>query len=353
MPCENASMSLGRAPLGAAASLAAIAIASTLLGCVHVRGAPASPPSRAGEPYVELPASASVGALAIDDEAIYWVDPQRALVMRMHKDGNDRVVLFDVAAASLDRVLVEVPIDLTLDGDYVFVTTNRRPSESDRERGIDVGGRIVRVGKRGGPAIVLADDPELYPFGIASFGAFVYWTARGGAGAVERASKSGGSVAVLAAGQPHPGSIAVDDTSIFWGNDADVGAGDGALKRIPIGGGGALTRAASQPGAIGRIVLDAGSVYWTNDRGAMAVPKAGGSVVPIALGAASIAVDGDAIYWARLGEGGLVDAIMMRSRTDATSTAIASWGEAMTTDLFVDRGAVFFGELGSVVRMPR
>jgi hypothetical protein len=53
----------------------------------------------------------------------------------------------------------------------------------------------------------------------------VYWVDHA-AGTVNRASKSGGVVTLLATGQKGPVHISLDATDVFWAN-----AGDGTIRR--------------------------------------------------------------------------------------------------------------------------
>src|SRR5206468_448708 len=93
-----------------------------------------------------------------------------------------------------------------------------------------------------------------------------------------------GAPILLATNQDQPGSIAVDDTYVYfvaYGDDA----GHGAIKRVKKTGG-AVTVLASNEFVPGNLVVDGTRVYWTsndgqrNSAGAIrAVAKSGGAVV--------------------------------------------------------------------------
>jgi hypothetical protein len=59
---------------------------------------------------------------------------------------------------------------------------------------------------------------------------YVYFT-RAAEGTVLRAARDGGTVEVLARGQPFPFALALDDRAIYWVNVA-AGADGGTLMRL-------------------------------------------------------------------------------------------------------------------------
>ncbi len=78
-------------------------------------------------------------------------------------------------------------------------------------------------------------------------------------------------MAVVAANQPNPTSIATDGVSVYWTNlgtlDTAVDGGappqPGAVMACTIGGGGSGPSAAAEsPGGASDVVLDAKSFYW-------------------------------------------------------------------------------------------
>jgi hypothetical protein len=75
------------------------------------------------------------------------------------------------------------------------------------------------------------------------------------------ASATSGPIKTLASGQSSPYGVAVDSTSVYWTNSG-VGTSDGAVMKVPIGGG-TPTTLASGPTSFG-IAVDATSVYWVS-----------------------------------------------------------------------------------------
>lgn len=121
-------------------------------------------------------------------------------------------------------------------------------------------GNVSHVNRNGGtPSIAV--DRQLEPYGIASDGSFIYWTAFAG-NLVGRAlldggaGPDGGRIELLATGEPSPRGVAVDGTAVYWVNQ-------GNIRMLPLDGGRAVTLAAQQP-APELITVDSKAIYWTN-----------------------------------------------------------------------------------------
>lgn len=109
--------------------------------------------------------------------------------------------------------------------------------------------------------------------------------------------------AAIAEALPIPAYLAMDATGLYWTNQGTGEAPDGSVMRLDPGGGAAEVLAADQP-LPGPLVLDEATVYFARRQGIAAVPKAGGEVtalVPDAGAVTALAVDGGALYWVEAG----------------------------------------------------
>lgn len=102
-------------------------------------------------------------------------------------------------------------------------------------------------------------------------------------------------VGPLATGQPFPLAIAVDATTVYWGN-----LGDHTVYSMPIGGGASTLLSTTSAGPYA-IALNAGNVFWSEDGLVQTVPKAGGATTQFGVGQPAprgIAADAANVYWA-------------------------------------------------------
>lgn len=147
---------------------------------------------------VEL-VSSDVGgpsALAVDADSVVWVATQGGRVMKADKAaGATPVILKDG---------VEGPWSVAVHGDFVFVI------EDDVEFG-----RVLRIPKTGGDAVVLADK-QRFPFTVAADDSGVYWTSAFD-GKVLRCDFDGANQRVVARELNTPEGLALDETTVYFG----------------------------------------------------------------------------------------------------------------------------------------
>jgi hypothetical protein len=99
---------------------------------------------------------------------------------------------------------LEQPADLAVRDGYVYFP--------------DHAGRVLRVPTGGGATELLAAVAGA-PFGVATDGVAVYWTAPGTPGGVFKAPVSGaGPAATIAGAELDPHFLTVDGTSVYWGD---------------------------------------------------------------------------------------------------------------------------------------
>jgi hypothetical protein len=220
---------------------------------------------------------------------------------------------------------------------------------------------IAKVGLTGGPAVVLASDPNGFTGGFAIDGSSVYWAELGNPGVapdggvaapdggVMSAPIAGGTAKSIVSGTS-ASAVAVDDANVYW-LDTAAGALDAAPK-----GGGQTTVLASNQTNFGEIVLDATNVYWSQNEPVgigrvQAVPKSGGAPTQLAYyecTIGSMVVHGAYLYWACS-----VGDIMRTPVAGGASTALAVGQNAIDGDIAVGDAGVYWMTLdSSLMKLP-
>jgi hypothetical protein len=143
----------------------------------------------------------------------------------------------------------------------------------------------------------------------------------GGCGTTCSGTCTGGRCLVtLASGQRDPYAIAVDGTSVYWGNYVSTGT-SGTVMKCAVNGCGAnpTTLYAAPQGATSALAIDSNNIYWANNNyhgtgpnidSVMMMPldgePDGGPPTTLApdqnaLYASEVAVDGSNVYWVNNG----------------------------------------------------
>ncbi len=225
-------------------------------------------PKGGAPPSVIASGQAGACQIAVFSGSVYWTACKAGTVMAMPVDGG--------AATQLASAPGECPCTLAVGSAGVFYATDYA---------------IMKVGA-GGASVRLLDWMGV--FGIALDASHIYWaghTALRGT----LAGDSIGSVGYLAPAGYDAWSVALDDTHVYLGISS-IGAGPGAVMRVPKGSSTAQTLSAGQPY---RVAVDDNDVYWTDSDKVMKVSKQGGSALVLAEGqnARAIAVDDTSVYW--------------------------------------------------------
>lgn len=211
-------------------------------------------------------ASGQVGAhaLTVHDGMVYWL----TLDMQAEKPVGD-VMSVAASGGALSLIAEEelMPIALAVDGWGVYWA-----SFGDIDA-IYQDGRVRMALHGGGGAVTLVEE-QSGVISVASDATHVYWATYYGRGpSISRVAKQGGAAElVVQVAQTQvggrPSAVAVDDRYVYW---LDLGSeaqeyGDGALRRMPKGGGDIQTIAAGQAQPSGLVLDDAGA-YWINGGG--------------------------------------------------------------------------------------
>ncbi len=194
-------------------------------------------------------------------------------------------------------------------------------------------------------ALVTGQDA---PTALALDEVSVYWV-NSGDGSVKKVAKTGGQVTVLvAARNAVPAGIVVNGGTVFWSNttdsDARIGSQGSVLEVPSIGG--ELTEVADHPpgepaGAFDPtgIAAYANRLYWTSpDRNAVFVylPGVGVDELPTVEDAPQgIAADAEAAYWTNRGSGQIVRYRTAGSRLQLATGEQEPWGIAVGDNGYV------------------
>jgi hypothetical protein len=202
-----------------------------------------------------------------------------------------------------------IPNGMAIGGNEVFWTSTGSTGDGGR---LPAG--IWEVSVDGGAITVLATSaPGTVPWAVALDATNVYWTVTsynfsndGGLQTnqtnILSTPRGGGPTTVLLSGTTVSFGLAVDETSIYWGN-----AAESAVMKMPLNGGAATTLASglTLPQNIGAqtIAVDSTSVYWATQDAIMKLPLACGTPVSLApaVGAVALTVDATSVYLAGQG----------------------------------------------------
>jgi hypothetical protein len=174
---------------------------------------------------------------------------------------------------------------------------------------------IVKIPLSGGAPVTLAPIPQdSGPSGLAVAGSRVYWSENAYStsttqGIIYAVPVDGGTPSTIATIAGSAGSVATDDTSVYWaaslaGTTCTTSSCE-ILVEAPLAGGTAVTLSTSAHSPTS-FAFDGSSVYWGNGDGfLLKVPKGGGTATVLADYAATsiegLGLVGSTLYWGASG----------------------------------------------------
>jgi hypothetical protein len=165
-------------------------------------------------------------------------------------------------------------------------------------------------------------------------------------GALMRVPTGGGKTTTVVSLQWTPSGLAIAGTNLYWTNYFT----SNTVMTVPISGGNPATLVSGQAGPEG-IAVDATNVYWTNSTVSgtvMKMPLGGGTPITLASGLdfpGSIAVDATNVYWTNQGTSGRADGyarLMTVPIKGGTPTTLASADRMASGGIAVDATGVYW-----------
>jgi hypothetical protein len=274
-------------------------------------------------------------ALAVDLNAIYWVDEVGGEVSRAPKRGGLTMTLYGGNGEAFSP-----GSNIAVDGGDVYWI-------ADTEQGKVHQSALMRLEKNGGKPITIASSTTARLLGLALDEGHVYWTM---GGAVLRAPKAGGAGAPLATGLTGADSVAVDDSDVYVtvaGTEPKQFA-DGSLVVVSKKGGAPKVRVAGSPHAA-NVIVDGKNVYWVTAAGVMKVAKTGGDA-PSTLATPDgpvddVALDDAFVYFAT--HKAASDGTVARVSKDGGQVEVLATGQNQPAGLAVDQTTIYWTCLGT------
>jgi hypothetical protein len=316
--------------LGAGAGSAALPAASSSSAAPSPSDSAAAAPPPSGPPVTVLAKGLhGSSALAVDRQSAYWIDEVDGSLQRAPKRGG---VTMDVVPGNGNAFAPGSSV--AVDNTDVYWT-------SAPASGAGKALSLTRQDKNGGKPTVVASA------GVGPLQCVVlddlnmYWVQ---GSAVMRAPKSGGLPLPVAGGQTGAGTVAVDDTFIYWSLAGTEKAqfADGAIAAAPKKGGGAKVLVKGAEHAY-NVLVDDKNLYWQNVDKIMKAPKAGGAeavLAPAGGPIGDIAIDDAFVYFTLPGTG--TDGVVGRVSKDGGQPTVLASGQTMPAGIAVDATSVFW-----------
>jgi hypothetical protein len=252
--------------------------------CPPYGGAILTAPLAGGAPTTLAASEPQANFVAVDATGVYWSAPNA--LQKVSRGGGNPTSLWSAPMPLTPSTMVGSPYVVAVANGHLYAAMNPNGSTGGTSEG-----SIVSFPIGGGPMVTLNATHNAWITGIAVDSHSVYWTSYGSSfspnntdGAVMKVPIGGGAATTIATGQHDPAAIAVDETSIYWGNTGTQSAGyaDGSIVKATLSGGASVTLARGGGGVYG-IAVDGTGVYWTTQNDAVTGYTCRGKVMKLVL----------------------------------------------------------------------
>jgi hypothetical protein len=211
--------------------------------------------------------------------------------------------------------------------------------------GVSCSGGFCENGVCHTPEVVASGQSS--PVAIAVDATSVYFGEAITGGAIKKRPIAGGSLVTLASNQHAPYELALDATHARWFDYFG-----GTVAEVPLSGG-TVTTLGVGPGDVAGVAVDASGVYWTTTTGTvMKVPLSGGTPTPIVTWSGGyggpIVSNGSSIFWISS------DTTLRKASTSGANATVFASGQLQPSALAFDSSSLYWTNYSNwtVMKLP-